>query len=925
MRVTTPIDAAPDSPAPLRGQRAFVTVLFCDVCGSSAHAERQEAEEYAEWLGQFRRLARAIVAAHGGLIARLQGDGMLALFGALDPHEDDGRRATDAALALHAAVARLRDDGAGQDGDTLRLHSGIHAGLVLLLEGDIELGRFDVVGEVPNTAARLCAMAAPGEILVSAETLGPHAPMFQAAARKTVPVRGRSAGIDVLHVAGRTPLDRRFDAAARRGAVPFVGRDAALADLDEAVQALRSGQPRSIVVLGEPGIGKTRLLREFVAGVGDVGGDGLCVLQGSCESYLSAQPLQPLLEALQLADSAGSAAAADGDTPRRALNAPAVVQAVRDRAAGRPLLLVLDDWQWADDASRQALDGIARELTALIVIGARAGAELDGALAEAQRLTLPPLATTEADRVVQAWLPGVEPFLLQDILERSGGNPLFLEELCHAAASDENFSALSKVHGIAWLNALVASRVKRLPAPSMRALQAAAVAGQRFPGWVLDALLGPAQARSEAAELAALGFLVGADDDDGNLHFKHALTREAVYSTVALDERRRLHAAVAHSLERASDASGGNEWVEALAHHWVAAADWRNALPCAEAAGDKALAAAALDRARGHYMAALQALDKLGLHEREAKLRWCAIAQRLGQTCVFDPLNTAHDLGLFERASQLAREAGDENALARAEYWLAYVNYGKGRPRRAVRHSEVALNHAERSGDPRLVAQVTATLGQSLASAGQYERALALLRDAVSSKQRQSRPGSGAAIGSAYSFARMAYSLGDLGRFDEAEACFAQSLALLGDRLHPVWASVHELICAVHLWQGRWAEAADAGARGADFALRCASHYLMAMGRALSACGTWADSSDAAALQSLRDATAWIEARGAAVSTSLNHGWLVEAAVRQGDAVAARRHAGRLLQRARLHDRQGLTMGLRALARLAAAQGDAAR
>ena len=333
----------------------------------------------------------------------------------------------------------------------------------------------------------------------------------------------------------------------------------------------------------------------------------------------------------------------------------------------------------------------------------------------------------------------------------------------------------------------------------------------------------------------------------------------------------------------------------------------------------------ALDRARAQFLTALRSLDAAAELTRPMQLRWCAIAQKLGQTCVFDPLDVGHGLELFERAALLARKAGDENALARAEYWLGYVNYGKGRPREAVRHCESALAHALSSDDQRLSAQVNATLGQSLASAGLYERALPLLRQAVESKRQQSRVGSGTAIGSAYTLARTAYTLGDLGRFDEAYATFADALRLLGGNVHSVAASVQELICAVHLWQGRWLEARVAGLAGADIALRCRSRYLVAMGRALSACGGWALERDAASLQSLREATEWIEARGGAVSTSLNYGWLVEADVSHGLETEARQHAAKLFQRARAQDRHGEAMGCRALARMAAFRGDFAR
>ena len=208
-----------------------------------------------------------------------------------------------------------------------------------------------------------------------------------------------------------------------------------------------------------------------------------------------------------------------------------------------------------------------------------------------------------------------------------------------------------------------------------------------------------------------------------------------------------------------------------------------------------------------------------------------------------------------------------------------------------------------------------------LASAGRYERALPLMDNAVQSKRQNSRPGSGTAIGSAYTLARRGYTFGDLGQFDQAHDCFAESLHLLGDKLHSVGASARELICAVHLWQGRWEEAYAIGMEGSDMAMRCRSRYLHAMGRALAACGGWAGQGDMESLQMLRESTQWIEARGGAVSTSLNYGWLVDAAVSLGLHQEARQHATRLFVRARAQDRHGEAQGCRALARLADSQG----
>jgi class 3 adenylate cyclase/tetratricopeptide (TPR) repeat protein len=934
------------------GQRRHVTVMFADISGSSEHAERLEAEDYSLVLEQFRRYARDVIPRHGGSIARLQGDGLLALFGHLQPQEDDGRRAAEAALELHAAVAQL-SVGRGATTTFLTMHSGIHAGLVLVIEGDIERGRYDVVGEVPNTAARLCSLAASGEIWVSQETLGPQAHFFGVTPMRGVPIRGRSLPLDVLRIEGRARVERRIDAAARRGVVPFVGRQPALDQLHRAAWRAHEGLPTALIVVGEPGIGKSRLIQESLVLLPEA---SFFLLRGYCESYLSAEPLQPFLQVLRgLLD--GPRDASPGDLPEPASlglgflpvevfddlvsnvrelltgrerisaseRARAIVALVTLLAGHRTLVMALDDWQWADDASRQVLDLLqAKGLPLLTVLAMRTGSVDESTLVGAQTLRLEPLEPQAAQSAISAWMPEVEPFLAQEIYRQSGGSPLFIEELCHAAAADGNLPTTPHNTGVAWINALVASRLARLPVAQAELLRMAAVAGLVFSTALLRRLAGAGASSLLLEALTANDFLVKAEQA-GSLRFKHAITREAVYATVDAVQRKALHLRVAESLESLAGRDDAFDALEALSYHYDAAGISERAAYFAEAAGDKALAAMALDRARAQYMTALAALDTLPVLAQPVLLRWCSIAQKLGQTCVFDPLDVSHGLRLFERAAQLARESGDANALARAEYWLGYVNYGKGRPRAAVRHCEAALGHAQSCGDARLVAQVQATLGQSLASAGRYERALPLLHEAVQSKRQQSRPGSGTAIGSAYTLGRLGYTLGDMGRFDEAGAAFEESLHLLGDKLHSVRASVRELMCVVHLWRGEWAQAQAAGLEGADIALRCRSRYLTAMGRALGACGGWALDGSAQALQLLRESTQWIESRGGAVSTSLNHGWLVRATATLGLEDEMRQHAARLFSRVRAQDRHGEGTGCRALARWFMHDGQHAR
>jgi tetratricopeptide (TPR) repeat protein len=391
---------------------------------------------------------------------------------------------------------------------------------------------------------------------------------------------------------------------------------------------------------------------------------------------------------------------------------------------------------------------------------------------------------------------------------------------------------------------------------------------------------------------------------------------------VGLHQRKAVHLAVATALAEHGAQSAPEEMYEALAYHYAAADVPAEAARYAELAGDKALAALALDRARTQYSAALAALDRLAPLSREGQLRWCAVVQKLGMPCVFDPLGLADGVTLFERGVALARQSENHETIARTEYWLGYICYAKGLAREATVHCEASLDLSLRIGDERLAAQVRATLGQVLTSACEYERALGLLDTAIDSKRKQSRPGSSVAVGSAYTLACKGCLLGDRGLFAQAEDCFNEALALLGGSPHQVASSVRGLNAAVYMWQGRWEEALQMADEAARIAEHVKSRQLLAMSRALGGYSSWILTLRPEALQCVRDATSWIEVRNGAFLTSLNYGWLVDGAVELGRDTEARRHASRLFMRARQRDRIGEAMGCRALARAAAKARD---
>ncbi|MDN3918908.1 AAA family ATPase [Roseateles violae] len=913
------------------GQRRNLTVVFADLSGSTMLAEAMEAEHYAAMLAQLRALYQSLIPKHGGMVVRIQGDGMLAIFGHPQTREDDGRRACEAALELHEAVRALRPEGGAwpRPAQALTLHSGIHAGMVLIDAGDEVRGRFELLGNTPNVAARLSEAARADEILVSEETLGLQAHFFDTSERRSLLLKGRATPLAAYALHGRSTVERRFEASQRRGLAPFVGRAAELRELQHALDEACSGRPRWVSVRANAGVGKTRLTEEFLRRVAD--GPACQIQRGYCENYLSAEPLQPFLQMLRALQAAQpqlpGLAAVQASRPDQRLEALLALFEALARAT--PLLLAIDDLQWADDASLTLLHRLraraAEQRLPLLLLtatrpqlaGEGLGIHGDG---EALQLELQPFDDAEASAAVVQLLPRTDPFVTAEVQRHAGGNALFIEELCHALAHQAQTRQAGPGQavaqpGSAWLAALVESRMARLPLPQQTLLRSAAVIGNVIPAWLLQELAGCAADDPELLALAEQDF-VFPDARPGQLRFKHGLTRDIVYAAIGLHERQQMHRRIAAALRaRAVAALPGADAPadELLAYHDGAAGDWARAADHAERAGDQALAAAALDRAKTQYRAVLTALEHLPDDEAQCR-RWISVAQRFGLACVF--YASRDDLRLLQQAAELAHASGDAALIARAEYWIGYVAYALGDAGPGLSHVERGLGAAKLCADAALSAQLRGTLGQLHAAAGNYAPALALLDEAIAIQRLLKRPGR-LPVGLAYSLACRATVLGDQGRFADAQALFEEALQDLGGSGHAVEASIQALRAAVLLWQGRWAEAQASAAEACRVGAQVRSLYTFSMGQSTGAYGRWMLNRAADALPALRDATGWLHTRGGGLFSSFSHGWMADLLAASAAPEQARGHIAAALRRGRRHDWLGGAMAYRAAARLA--------
>lgn len=877
-------------------KRHQLVLLFSDLADSTGIAAQYEPEQYGELLAQLRRQVTTIVERHGGEVVRIDGDGVLCIFGYPIAHEDAGRRAVEAALDLHAAVSALELASAGP-APHLRMHSGIHAGVVLLRSGDVVRGRYEMLGDATNVAARLCDAAGAGGILVSSETLGADRHFFRTGPSTPVTISGRGTPIDAWPIEGRAATPNRFAARASAGLTPFVGRDAQRREILHWLDAPGS-EPAVLILHGPPGIGKSRLLSETAK---EARAAGWTVESGYCEAYLGAPPLQPFVQVQQSIDPGNAASAAE------------LARLLGDVAAKTPLLVMIDDWQWADDASRDLLRMLSEACaggSARLKFLLTSREEHDPQTAEfaCAALPVPPLGSDDVSSTIARLLKGADPFSARRIEAAAGGSPLLLEELCHAFAAGKAAPA-GDPRG-AWFDLAVQARFSELPADDARLLRLAAVIGHSVPLGLLAAVWGNALDPRMLERLRTADFLFKGERPD-TLRFKHGLTRDAVYSGIGLNERRDCHRAVFDTLRDQLDPSAPGA-ADPMAYHAVEAGLHEVGMRLSLSAGDAALLAGALDRAQAHFAAAFKSYCALAPKPAGGPTLG-DIVVRYGRACVIDP---APDQVAVLRAMIVLIQEHEPDYAADATYWLATIHFGLGNAKAAISELKEGLALARRLGRQGLAAQAQASLGASWFDVGAADTAFDLLSEAC--RQMRARLTENNKPALFYAMANLAQIHADQGDFGEAYSLFEEIERLRDACDFPVQSSLMTQQAAIQIWKGDFAQAAWFGALAEQFGIRDRSRQNAMLGAALRAYAEFNIGGEAKQADAFLEALHWLDRSNYRHRISLFHGWGADLLARTGQVQEARKVAAKAFARARYGDSFGVSTAARALAWLAA-------
>ncbi|MER9763572.1 adenylate/guanylate cyclase domain-containing protein [Mesorhizobium sp. M0138] len=709
--------------------RRTVTVLFADLCGFTTLSEQLDPEVMQALQNELFKELTAAVQGFGGFVDKFIGDALLALFGAPVAHEDDPERALRAALDMIARTARLGES-TRHSGSPLLLHIGINTGPVVT--GGLGIGTaksYSVTGDTVNTAQRLQSLAAPGEVLVGELThrLTRHA--FSYESLGDVVFRGKAGSVLVHRLDAPLAAPRAARGLEALGlSAPIIGRDAELNRMLASLDLACGGSAQLVRLVGEAGIGKSRLVKEFVARVGDedrfrnvavrqatcsplgeqsFGALGAVVrsaagmmqndngdeMRGKLAALLAdlglqgeeAKRLMPLLyHVLGLGDPDATLQHVEPEQLRRQI-LYAVRTIMERRLALSPLLIVVEDLHWADSVSLEALrfvmDRLERTRLMLLVTHRPASDndQLDSSRVSHTALRLSPLDSDDGRRLVAAlfgesWVNAAGG-LLDQILERAGGNPLFLEEIVRGLidrgvlvreGQQWRTVAGEVATGIpATIQAMLLARVDRLPQGVRRLAQEAAVIGPRFDATLLKAVAADPGRLEAGCELLCDAEIIEEVAGSGSVssqsyRFTQTLLQDVIYQNLLLQRRTDIHGRVGAALEQlCGDKPERFEDLAVLGHHFAQSAERERGAHYLQAAGDRACMIYANDDALRFYERALTALGAIG--QTPLKL---AIAERIAD--LSGPAGRreiAHRH--YEAVLQAYRESADRVAAAR--------------------------------------------------------------------------------------------------------------------------------------------------------------------------------------------------------------------------------------------------------------------
>jgi class 3 adenylate cyclase/tetratricopeptide (TPR) repeat protein len=784
----------------IEGERKLVTVFFADVANFTSLSEKLDPEDAHNIMDGAFQILMDNIHRFEGTINQFTGDGVMALFGAPLAHEDHALRACHAALSIQHDLKEYGAKLKKAYGLVFLMRIGINSGPVVVgsIGDDLRMD-YTAIGNTTNLASRMETLANPGNILVSTSTHKLTRDFFQFESIGSISIKGLTTPQEAYRLIKTGDVTTRIAASVAKGLSPFVGRKNSMSELMGGYENAQAGRGQVVGIVGEAGVGKSRLLLEFTKLLADgefTYLEGRCLHYGGSMSYLPildilksyfdikdddneseiSEKLKSTLDVLDEGLSAGleplenllsinvesNEFAALNPQQKREQTFEAIRNLFVSVSRDKPLIIAVEDLHWIDGTSEEFLDYLIGWLgnykILLLLMYRQEYSHHWGNKSEYSQISLSQLSTPSSIQLIQAILTGDEiaPEIKELILARASGNPLFIEEFTHTLLENGTIKCeehcyfldgnASNIEVPDTIQGLIAARIDRLEDNIKRTMQVASVIGRDFAYRILKSITGMhEELKSYLLNLQGLEFIYEKRlFPELEYIFKHALIQEVTYFSLLTARRKELHRQVGEAMEE-QFGERLNEYSNIVGEHFLRGEDWERAYVYLNQAGDNAIQLYAHTEARAHFTDSLKALDHLEDTEINLRRRVDTIIKLTVSSWLTDPadvllerLNKAERL-IASISNPAERSPEDALRLARVQFWIGRAYYQRGDMKEALGYYKQVLPVAQQAADAELLVIPTGAIGQALVVQGHLAKGSAMLGQAIPVFEKMAR------------------------------------------------------------------------------------------------------------------------------------------------------------------------------------------
>ena len=816
----------------IEGERKLVTVLFADVANYTAMSEKLDPEEVHQIVDGCFRILMDEIHRYEGTITQFTGDGAMALFGAPIAHEDHAQRACYAALSIQKALVEYGERVKKQCGMDFKMRMGLNSGPVVVGSiGDDLRVDYTAIGDTTNLASRMETMARPGTVFVSGHTQKLALNFFQFEPLGKVSVKGKEELQEAYELIRPSEVKTRIEAAAAKGLTKFVGRKNSTAVLMEAYEKVQSGAGQVVGVVGEAGVGKSRLLLEFRNRLLQ---EEFTYLEGRCIHFGVAMAYLPILDILR-----SYFHVEEGEREfsiRKKLKEKVfkldeklqtvipplqelfslkvedetftklepkqkrekIFESIRDllirESQNRVLIVSVEDLHWIDKTSEEFFNyfigWLANQKILLVLLQRPEYTHQWGNKSYYNRLGVNQLTLKSSTELVQAILEGgeVAPELRDLILNRAAGNPLFLEELTHTLLENGSIQREENQYVLArrpsdlqipeTIQGIIAARMDRLEENLKKILQVASVIGREFAFRILQAIIEMKEGlKSQLLNLQGLELIYEKTlFPELEYIFKHALTQEVAYNSLLLKRRREIHEKIGRATEEFYP-DRLEEFYETLAYHYSRSNNLDKACHYLKLSGNKSTKNHSLWEAYRFYKETINVLRQMPETEQNKREQIEVIL------LMYIPMRLLgypeDSIKFLQEGERLSKELGDRKKMATFNNWIGIYYSFTGNPLLGRKYSEEAFGEAEKISDVEIMASSGAGLVNSYLIEGEFTKIADIAPKVFTLMEKTHRESEFFMPSNAYSYfmGMTGFSLGELGEFKEGEQLCEKALS----------------------------------------------------------------------------------------------------------------------------------------------------